>query len=165
MLTGSFASNEYGELRSTQDIDIVIDPTATSLGEFLNLIDSDAFYVDRVGAQTELQRRGMFNVIDLRLGWKVDLVIRKDRPFSEEEFRRRVITEAFGFPLAIATAEDVILSKLEWARRGESHRQVRDAASIVRARGDSLDGSYLDRWSSELGIQDQLAEARRIADA
>jgi len=28
-------------------------------------------------------------VIDLASGWKIDLIIRKLRPFSEEEFRRR----------------------------------------------------------------------------
>lgn len=165
MLTGSFASNEYGELRSTQDIDIVVDPTPDSLDSFLDLLGSDSFYVDRSGAHDELERRGMFNVIDLQLGWKVDLVIRKDRPFSHEEFRRRVMTEAFGFPIAIATAEDVVLSKLEWARRGESQRQIRDAASIVRARGDTLDNAYLDRWAAVLDVQGELAEARRTAAA
>ena len=31
----------------------------------------------------------MFNVIDLATGWKVDLIIRNSRAFSQEEFTRR----------------------------------------------------------------------------
>ena len=59
----------------------------------------------------------------------------------------------------------MVLSKLEWARRGESQRQVRDAASIVRARSDTLDNAYLDRWAAVLDVQGELAEARRTAAA
>ncbi|HWL41652.1 MAG TPA: hypothetical protein VNQ73_01825 [Ilumatobacter sp.] len=162
MLTGSFASNEYGELRSTQDIDLVIDPTPTALDAFLDAFPVDDYYFDRPYAQAELTRRGMFNVIDVRLGWKVDLVIRKDRPFSVAEFARRRITDAFGFPLSIATAEDVVISKLEWARRGESQRQLSDAAAILRAR-DDLDLDYVERWATELGITEELTGARELA--
>lgn len=161
MLTGSFASNEYGELRSTQDIDVVIDPTPGQLDRFLDEFDPEHFYLDRRGAHDELERRGMFNVIDVRLGWKVDLVIRKERPFSVTEFARRRVTSAFGFPVSIAAAEDVVLSKLEWAHRGTSHRQLADAAAIIRTTSP-LDDEYLDRWAAELGVEAELAEARRL---
>jgi hypothetical protein len=162
MLTGSFASNEYGELRSTQDIGIVIDPTPEQLDAFLDEFDSDDYYLDRRGAHDELERRGMFNVIDVRLGWKVDLVIRKERPFSVTELARRRVTSAFGFPVSIAAAEDVVLSKLEWAHRGMSQRQLADAAAIIRATSP-LDDDYLDRWAAELGVERELAEARQLA--
>ena len=163
MLAGSFASNEYGELRSTQDIDIVIDPGPDELDRFLDSIDSNAYYVDRITAHEELTRRGMFNVIDLRLGWKVDLIMRKDRPFSTTEFERRVRTTAFGVPLWIATAEDVVLSKLEWAQRGGSDRQIGDAAAVLRVRGNDLDDAYLRHWAAELGVIAELQRARALA--
>src|SRR5690606_22170069 len=43
MLTGSFASNEYGELRSTQDIDVVIDATPEQLDVFLDEFDLEDY--------------------------------------------------------------------------------------------------------------------------
>jgi hypothetical protein len=141
----------------------VIDPTSAALDEFLDAFGDGDFYVDRATAHREQRRRGMFNLIDLQLGWKVGLVIRKDRPFSATEFDRRQVTQAFGFPLSIATPEDVILSKLEWARRGQSQRQVADAAAVLRARHDGVDNDYLDRWAVELGITAELAEARTLA--
>ena len=47
---------------------------------------------------------------------------RQDRPFSEAKFSRREATDVFGVPLAIASLEDVIRSKLEWARLVASGR-------------------------------------------
>lgn len=98
----------------------------------------------------------MSDVIELGSGWKIDMIIRKDRPFSVAELERRVRSTAFGFPVWIATAEDVIVSKLECARRGGSERQVDDAKAIVRVRRDDLDIGYLRRWAEPLGVGDLL---------
>ena len=54
----------------------------------------------------------------------------------------------------VATAEDTILSKLLWSRESESERQVRDAAGVVSAVGDSLDREYVARWAEKLGVAD-----------
>ena len=55
MVVGSFASTAHGEPRSTQDLDIVIDPTLEQLNELLCGLDVDArAHPDpvRVGAET-----------------------------------------------------------------------------------------------------------------
>jgi hypothetical protein len=89
-----------------------------------------------------------------------DLIIRKDRPFSQEEFSRRTPATALGIDVHLATAEDAVLAKLEWAAMGGSDRQVRDAATVLAVRAGDLDQDYLDRWASELGVADLLARAR-----
>lgn len=63
----------------------------------------------------------------------------------------------------MATAEDTVLAKLEWARLGGSDRQVRDVVEILRIQGHTLDHGYLDRWAEDLGLAEQLADARRAA--
>jgi hypothetical protein len=163
MLAGSFASTYHGTPRTTQDIDIVIDPTASTLRDFVASLPRDAFYVDRDAALDALTRRTQFNVIDVRTGWKVDLIIRKDRPFSVEEFRRRRPATILGHAVDVASAEDTIVAKLEWARLGESDRQVRDVAGIVRVLGSSLDLPYVERWVGELGLSDLWQVALRAA--
>jgi len=65
--------------------------------------------------------------------------------------------------LFVASAEDIVLAKLEWAKLGESQRQIEDAAGIWRMRGDSLDRSYLDKWIGELGLTEQWSLALGIA--
>ena len=59
----------------------------------------------------------------------------------------------------MATPEDVLLAKLEWAKASGSERQIRDAAGIVAVQGDALDAAWLRRWARELGVEDELSRA------
>src|SRR5690348_919763 len=105
MVAGSLASWFYAMPRSTQDIDVVIDPDRASLDRFLGAIDPEAYYVDAEVARGALRTRGMFNVNDMATGWKVDLVVRKARPFSVEELRRRRPATLLGIDLYVASPE------------------------------------------------------------
>ena len=91
-------------------------------------------------------------MIDLATGWKINLIIRKSRAFSHEEFRRRERVSLHDVPLFLASAEDVVISKLEWAKLAQSRRQIEDAATILRVRWDALDHPYLEKWIGELGL-------------
>lgn len=146
MLTGSVATAFHGTSRATMNIDFVIDPTAPQLDALVSRMESLGAYVSREAAEDALSNRTMFNVIDPETGWKADLMIRKDRAFSETEFARRQATELAGTPLHIATVEDVILSKLEWAALGGSGRQIEDVRALLRVNTGLLDQAYLDQW-------------------
>jgi hypothetical protein len=154
MIAGSVASSHHGEPRSTQDIDVVVDPTREQLTRFLASLEPSRFYVN--DAVSALARRSMFNVIEASTGFKADLVIRKDRAFSVSEFERRQQVELLGVVTAVATVEDTILAKLEWARASESERQLRDVAAMIRVHGTALDLAYLRHWAGELGVDATL---------
>ena len=95
---------------------------------------------------------------------KVDFVIRKERPFSVEEFARRERADLLGTSGFVTTAEDLVLAKLEWAAASDSDRQRRDVLGILLAGADGLDTPYIERWAVELGVRDAwhalLAEAQ-----
>ena len=155
MITGSVASSFHGRPRSTHDADVVIDPTLDALRSLVRDLTSAGFYVDADRAEQALSSRRQFNVIDMASAFKLDLIVRKDRPFSREELSRRQRSELAGTTVALATAEDTILSKLEWAKRaGSSERQFADARGIVEVRGTNLDHSYIEHWADALGILD-----------
>ena len=104
----------------------------------------------------------MFNVIDLVTGWKADLIVKKARPFSTREFARRRFASVLGVELRIASAEDTVLTKLEWALKGGgSERQLADVRGILAARGADLDVAYLEAGIAELRLQAQWDLARR----
>lgn len=105
-------------------------------------------------ARDAIRRRSQFNIIDIKTGWKADLVIQKQRPFSIEELRRRERVTILGHEIYVASAEDTIIAKLEWAREGQSERQLRDIAGIIQVKGAALDTEYIERWVSELGLAD-----------
>ena len=152
MVAGSFASTHHGVPRTTQDIDVIIDPTTAALEKFVANLKPEAYYVSADAARDALRQRGMFNVIDMGTGWKVDLIVRKARPFSVEEFHRRTPARLLGVDVFIATPEDTILSKLEWASMSGSERQLRDVAGVVEVRRDTLDLDYVERWANALGV-------------
>lgn len=155
MVSGSLGSVLHGEPRATRDVDVVIDPAEESLKAFLDAVGRD-WYVSREAAFAAFGERGMFNVVDSATGWKADLVIRKDRPYSVEEFSRRRRANVLGASVWVVSPEDSILSKLEWSRSGGSGRQVEDAAGVARANAASLDRVYLRKWARELDLEREL---------
>ncbi len=160
MVTGSFASSVHGVPRATQDIDVIIEPTRDQLVALMGKFGEPVYEADQEDALDALRRRSMFSVIDRRGIWKIDFIVRKDRPFSKREFGRRTKIDILGISLYAATAEDILLAKLEWAKLGESERQIRDAAGIIRIQGPKLDVDYVERWAAALDIEDQWHSAR-----
>lgn len=153
MITGSIASSVHGAPRATRDLDIVIDPEVASLAALVDGLQTAGLYVDAEAATAALRDRTQFNAIDGISGWKTDLLIRKDRPFSKVEFGRRERIDMHGTVAWVASPEDMILVKLEWAAAADSDRQLGDVAAMVEVGGRSLDGAYLERWVAELGLQ------------
>ena len=163
MLTGSFASSIHGMPRATQDIDLVIAPNPTSLEALLKNLPEDRYYVSRDAALDAYRQTSLFNVVDFFSGWKIDFIVRKARDFSRLEFDRRMPANVLGTTVFVASPEDVLISKLEWAKLAESERQIEDAAGIIRTQGHSLDTAYIENWADKLGLQAQWAMAKTKA--
>jgi len=144
----------------TRDIDVVVDLTEESIRLLVDLVDRDRFYMSDV--EKAFLNRSMFNLIEPGTGWKVDFVVRKDRPFSEVEFQRRFPARVAGVDVMLATAEDTMLAKLEWGAASGSDRQVDDVIAI--AGNQDVDREYLGRWAVELGVVDELEMALALAD-
>ena len=155
MITGSFASNLHGVPRATHDADVVIEPIKSTLHLFIGCL-TDKFYVSRDAADKALDLGRMFNVIHFETGFKIDLIIRKDRSFNRNEFKRRSTVDFLGSNRWFASPEDTILAKLEWAKMSGSDKQLNDAANIIRVQSETLDYDYLRKWASDLNISNQL---------
>ena len=163
MLAGSFASSYHGDPRTTNDIDLVIAPTRTSLESFVRSLDLTEYDVSPEAALEAFGRQGQFNVIVLESGWKVDLILRKERAFSRSEFERRELAAIEETQVFVATAEDTIVAKLEWAKAGESERQLRDVTGILELRGSNLDLAYIEQWVAELDLHGEWQRVREAS--
>jgi hypothetical protein len=162
MLTGSLASSIYGIPRATNDIDIVIAPTREQLLSLVQLLQRVGLTVESEAAIAALRARSQFNVIDFPRGLKVDLIVRKERDFSMTEFDRRATHEVADMSLTLATPEDVVVAKLEWAKIGDSERQLVDAAGIIKMQRETLDFAYIEKWVEALELQQQWSSVRKI---
>ena len=108
-----------------------------------------------------LARRSQFNVIDQATGWKADLIVIKRRPYSRAEFDRRTPGSAMGANALVVSSEDSVLSKLEWASKSESERQLRDVAGILSV-GTDLDLHYIEYWVGALDLGKQWKQAQLL---
>ena len=99
-------------------------------------------------------------MIDLQSMVKVDLIVRKDTPYQKQAFERRKSFEIGQMPIAVITPEDLILSKLDWAKDSKSEMQFRDIKTIHQS-VKNLDGDYLKVWTAKLGLSQLYEEALR----
>src|SRR5512143_1131182 len=125
MVTGSTAASYYTVPRMTRDIDLVVELSAVDADRLCALFEGD-FYVDRDAVREAITERGAFNMIHHAHVLKVDLMVRKDSEYRREEFRRRQRASVEGHAFTIVTPEDLIISKLDWARDTLSEIQLTD---------------------------------------
>ncbi len=155
VVCGSLSSSLHGNPRATNDADIIIAPTQDQLATLLKSLKT-GYYISDEAALEAMKNRSMFNIIDNELGWKADLIFRKDSPHQLSEFNRRIRAKLMGIDLWILSPEDVILSKLEWSKSDGSDLQFRDVFGVIKLQWDKLDWDYLQHWAKELGIEKAL---------
>lgn len=160
---GSFASALHGVMRATMDADLVANlrlehtaPLARALGE--------AFYADPEMMRDAIRQHSSFNLIHLDTMFKVDVFVARPRDFDRAQLARRqlhLLSEDPEQRAYVATAEDTVLSKLEWYRLGGevSDRQWRDVLGVLKVQGNRLDREYMRRMSASMGIADLLGRA------
>lgn len=156
MLTGSVAANYYAVPRMTRDMDIVIELEETDIPILTRLLSKD-FFVDDEAVREAVKQKSLFNVIHQKTIIKVDFIIRKSSFYRQVEFKRRQRVSFEDFSFWIVSVEDLILSKLEWAKESLSEMQLRDVKNLMSC--PNIDQNYLEEWCSSLGLKNILEKA------
>jgi predicted nucleotidyltransferase len=159
MMTGSMAVAVYAVPRMTRDIDIVVEYQPKDAEKLAGLFERDC-YVDLDSVREAAVNQGMFNIIHNEWFIKADFIARKNDAYRKTEFERRRTIDVEGTRVAVVSPEDLILSKLFWARDSGSEMQQRDARQIIESAPD-LDWSYLEKWAAHLSVTELLQRNRR----
>jgi hypothetical protein len=152
MLTGSMAMNFYAQPRMTRDIDLVLQVTSDQTDLLVSLFEAE-YYVDRLAIAKAIAQRSMFNLIHDETVIKFDCIILKNQEYRQEEFARRQRITLGEFETWIVTREDLILSKLYWARESKSELQLRDVKNLLSS---DCDMPYLFSRAENLGVKPLL---------
>lgn len=150
MVTGSFAMSAYGEMRFTRDIDIVIEMEAARVDEFFRLFERD-FYVSKNSVRRAVGDQSMFNLIHLEKAVKIDCIVRNQTDFERLKFANRRQVTIGDLIFWTITKEDLILSKLNWAKSSASEMQIRDVANLITG---EYDFTYVQKWIKELNLEE-----------
>jgi len=155
MLTGSVALSYYAEPRMTRDVDLVVELAGRDSGSVAALFVPD-YYVSEDDVAHAIAARAMFNVLHLAKVVKLDFIVRKDTAYRQREFERRRRVALPGFEAWIVSREDLILSKLAWAKESGSELQMRDVGALLAAQ---VDEAYLRNCAGELSVNELLESA------
>lgn len=163
VVVGSFASSARGQPRATMDADIVAEVTRDHIRVLAERLAPD-YYADEVAIRRAVLDRSMFNAIHLESMFKLDVYVAGLHGFDEQQLLRRLpehIKPDSIDPIYVATAEDTVLAKLVWFRKGDrtSEKQWSDVLGILGVQKDQLDFEYLDKWAESLDISDLLKRA------
>ena len=150
MLTGSIALNNYTVPRMTLDIDIVIDLKEENLNDFISIFD-EKYYLDQNTLKEETKRLGMFNVIDFETGFKLDFILRKASEYRLHEFQRKRKARIADFDVWIVSAEDLVISKIEWIQQITSDKQISDLENLLSS--PDIDKKYIKTWCEKLNLK------------
>lgn len=170
MLTGSFASSIHGVFRATADIDIDIVAALTheSIAKFVQPL-LPHFVIDEVSLEQAVCDQRSFHIIHRTSAVKVDIFVRRDDPISVVQLQRAVSVAVPGLTELVrtASAEDIILSKLQWYQLGNdvSERQWNDIQGVIAVHRMDLATDYLEQMAQKMGVLDLLSRAYETFDA
>lgn len=148
MLTGSMAMNYYAQPRMTRDIDLVVALTQADTDEIIRLFTPD-YYVSREAVSSSIAHESIFNLIHQESVIKVDCIVRKSTPYRHTEFERRQRIVIEDFSTWITSKEDLIISKLWWAKDSHSEMQLGDVKNLAAT---GCDTAYIEDWTKNLGL-------------
>ena len=157
MLTGSMAMNYYAQPRMTRDVDVVIAIGPEDVGRVAALFRPD-YYVSEENIRESLAHESIFNLIHQESVIKVDCIIRQSSDYRRVEFERRERISILDFTTFIVSKEDLIISKLFWAKNSHSEIQLADVQNLLST---GYDADYLQHWTGELGLDNLLNECLR----
>lgn len=163
---GSLASSRHGELRATNDVDVLVELGPVMLPKLVKALGGD-FHLDLEAAERAVREGGTFTAIHLKEFVKIDFFVASEEKLHRLQLERReaVALSPSGPPVYFTSAEDTILAKLVWFRRSDGvlERQLRDVLGILKTRGRDLDLAYLGHAAAILGVGDLLARLREEA--
>ena len=153
LITGSVAAMAYGEPRLTNDIDLVAAIETKHIAAMVAAFPAPSFYLSDEAIRAAIAAQTQFNIIHPTSGLKIDVMVRKDTPFDRSRFARaRTLRPSESYPAAFASAEDVIIKKMEFYKEGGSEKHLRDITGMLKMSDKVIDRTYIQNWAKTLNL-------------
>lgn len=162
-VVGSVAGLSHGYGRTTIDVDVLVEFPKHLVQEFVAEFEAD-YYVDAGMIEDAIRHRSSFNLYHFDTGIKVDCFVSKESDFDKSVTSRRereTMSDESTPAFFVQSAEDLILSKMVWFRKGgeSSDRQWNDILAVLKVQQLSINMEYLEHWAERLRVADLLDKA------
>jgi len=157
MITGGVAIAFWGQIRTTMDIDILVELNQKNSEPFLKSFRGEE-YLDIDTAHKAIRDKKIFNIIPNNISYKFDIITLDDQnDYERQKFIRRVKMKFLNRGIYVVSPEDLIISKLMWSKStGGSERQLRDCQGVYKLNEEQIDKKYLEKWTIILGIESDV---------
>lgn len=163
VISGSLATNAYGELQSTKDADIIVHADWKTIGSIMDLLAGD-FEVDRHMRWEGVTGTSRFVMKHRESRFIVELFLLTDDAFDQSRFSRRAAHDYHGVPTFLLTAEDIVVQKALWSLKGRNPKHRADIKGVIAVQGAGLDWDYIHRWADVHGTRALLQDIRDEVD-
>jgi hypothetical protein len=160
MIVGSLATNFYCVPRATQDADIVVQSSLLSVARTL----SDRVPSLWLDPQVQFESVTATNKALLRAddsGFEIELFGLSGDEHDQQRFARRLHVKLLNNPSWVATAEDMIITKLRWCLHAGREKDVADARNLIAVQAELIDWPYVEHWCDRHGTRQVLDRLRQ----
>lgn len=169
LIGGAVAVWAWGDVRTTRDLDLVIDLPAEVVADLSRELTQRGMLMPTdIILDTLLAPLGdlAISAIHMYSGYKAELfLLRPGDAFRAQALERRLLAD-LGPPLGavwVHSPEDLILNKLRYFVISRQPKHVRDIAGILFALESELEMDYIALWAERLGVAEAWQEVQEGA--
>jgi len=149
VLTGSMALSFYAVPRMTRDADILIKLFIKDADGFFKIFSGE-YYIDKNMLDDSLKSRMLFNMLDKKTFFKIDLIFKTRDEFEDMVFQRKIKMQINSLEVYVISIEDLMIAKLNWAKDSFSEMQLNDVRQLAKS---DFDKDYVLSWVRKLNLE------------
>lgn len=159
VVVGGFAAAAWGRVRTTYDIDIIVDQTKLDIKEFVQFSKARGLETGTYDIEQAFKELSHSSILSTGKSiFRIDL-----KGIYTYEDREAITTakavDYKGVSIHFCSPENLIAHKLKFG----SERDLEDALVVLLAQGERLNQVYLENLCQRLGVVEKFKELRRTA--
>ncbi len=156
VIVGGVAVSGWGNVRTTRDVDIIMDLREKDIASLSDALKKEGFDVMADDIRDAMKEKGHFTIFDTRSDYHIDA----KGCYGEKEKRslkEKKAVDLWGIRIFIASPEDTIANKLVFG----SEQDIRDAEGIYVRQMEKLDLNYLEEICRKMGVSGDLESLKQ----
>ena len=156
VIVGGIAVAGWGNLRTTRDVDVIMDLQEKDITNLKDVMKKKGFDVRAEDIKDALKEKSHFTIFDTQSDYHIDAKgCYKEK--EERTLKTKKAVELWGTKIFIASAEDTIANKLVFG----SEQDIRDAEGIYVRQSGKLDLNYLEEICRKMGVSEDLENLKQ----